>query len=284
MRATTRARAVVAAAALLALLMAGGAAPAGAEQTDAMALAAAAKPAPKVKPYPVGATPDYQLGGAYTVPKGVTVVVRDRLAKPAKGVYSICYVNAFQTQPGELAKWPKRALLRDAQGKLVHDPGWPDEVIVDTRRADDVVKTVTPWIRDCAKRGFAAVEFDNLDTYTRTKALTRTHNAAVAKRLVAVAHSVGLAAAQKNAAEDSAVLRKTARFDFAIAEECSVWKECGTYAKVYGKAVLAVEYSDDLPVSFKTMCARKDAPLSMVLRDRDLVTPKVKGYVFRTCG
>ena len=34
-----------------------------------------------------GAAPDYQLGGAYLPPVGVGIVVRDRSAPPAEGVY-----------------------------------------------------------------------------------------------------------------------------------------------------------------------------------------------------
>ena len=44
---------------------------------------------------------DYQLGGAYPPPAGVTIVSRDRTAERADGVYTICYVNGFQIQPDE---------------------------------------------------------------------------------------------------------------------------------------------------------------------------------------
>ncbi|MEZ4399256.1 MAG: hypothetical protein R3B06_04510 [Kofleriaceae bacterium] len=71
---------------------------------------------------PVNAGLDYQLGGAYTPPAGVTLVSRDREATPAAGRYSICYVNGFQVQIAEEADWmtPQRTdlLLRDAGGQL----------------------------------------------------------------------------------------------------------------------------------------------------------------------
>ncbi|WP_137022962.1 endo alpha-1,4 polygalactosaminidase, partial [Streptomyces albus] len=47
---------------------------------------------------PAHADFDYQIGGAYTPPKGVKAVSRDHTAKPADGLYNICYVNAFQAQ------------------------------------------------------------------------------------------------------------------------------------------------------------------------------------------
>ncbi|WP_372984890.1 endo alpha-1,4 polygalactosaminidase, partial [Microbacterium sp.] len=74
-----------------------------------------------------------------------------------------------------------------------------------------------------------------------------------------------------------------AGFDFAVVEECSVFDECGAFTDVYGDAVIDIEYSDELPRSFDEMCADDDAPSSMVLRDRDLVTPSDDGYVFETC-
>ena len=53
-----------------------------------------------VQPLPVGTRADYQLGGPRSVPDDVGIVVRDRRA-PAAGRYDVCYVNGFQTQPGE---------------------------------------------------------------------------------------------------------------------------------------------------------------------------------------
>ncbi len=243
-----------------------------------------AAPIPSIDLPPTGATPDYQLGGAYPPPSGVGIVVRDRTAAPADDVYSVCYVNGFQTQPGELPLWPDDLLLKSADGELVHDPDWPDEVIVDTRDAEAVAAIVSPWIDGCATDGYDAVEFDNLDTYTRTDgALTFNDNLAVAKILVGIAHEHGLAAGQKNAAEHTARLHAEAGFDFAIAEECAAWDECPSYTDVYGDAVIAIEYSDTLPRPFSAVCADAATPASVVLRDRDLVTPDDPAYVFETC-
>ena len=73
---------------------------------------------------PAGAGFDYQLGGGYPPPAGVTVVARDRHDPPA-GDYSICYLNAFQTQPGERRRWPRGLVLT----RLGDDPGWPGELL-----------------------------------------------------------------------------------------------------------------------------------------------------------
>jgi len=235
---------------------------------------------------PAGAVPDYQLGGAYPPVDDVGIVGRDRSAAPAAGVYSICYVNAFQTQPGELGNWDDDLLLHDADGPVI-DPDWPDEVLLDTSTADRrerIAAAIQPWIAGCADAGFDAVEFDNLDSHTRSNgALTVEANLALAARLVELAHRSGLAAGQKNAAEDAAVLHDRAGFDFAVAEECAAYGECAAYTDVYGEHVIDIEYVDDLPRSFAQMCADDESPASMVLRDRDLLTPEDEGYVFETC-
>ncbi|MBD3756809.1 MAG: endo alpha-1,4 polygalactosaminidase [Microbacterium sp.] len=233
---------------------------------------------------PAGGEFDYQLGGAYDPPAGVEVVARDRTASPADGVYSICYVNGFQTQPGELALWPDDLLLRGDDGAPLYDPDWPDEAIVDTRRADDVARIVVPWIRGCADAGFDAVEFDNLDTYTRTGgSLNLDDNLALARLLVQAAHAEGLATGQKNAAEDAALLRDEAGFDFAVVEECTVFDECNAYTAVYGAHVLAIEYPDTLDTPFTEACTDADRPASLILRDRHLVTPDDPAYVYESC-
>lgn len=243
-----------------------------------------ASAAPVVLP-PVGGSPDYQLGAAYAPPERVTIVARDRTA-PAGGDYAICYVNAFQTQPGELAAWPAEVLLRGADGAPVHDPDWPDEVLLDTRtpaQRDAIAGVVTGWISGCAHNGYNAVEFDNLDSYTRTGGVLRRDDAVtLARQLVASAHGAGLAAAQKNAAEDTAAFL-AAGFDFAVAEECAAYEECGSYTDVYGARVVAIEYTDNLPRSFDEMCADPATPASVVLRDRDLVAPSTPGYHFELC-
>lgn len=245
-------------------------------------------PSAAVELFTPGEVPDYQLGGAYDPPDGVGIVARDRTAEPAAGVYSICYVNAFQTQPGEQGDWPNDLLLHDDLGDPVTDPDWPDEVLVDTstpERVAAITEIVGPWIVGCATAGFDAVEFDNLDTYTRAPQLTMDGNLALASRLVEIAHASGLAAGQKNAAEDAAVLRAEAGFDFAVVEECHRYDECAAYTDVYGGQVIIIEYADDRydRDDFAAACAGSGDDVSMVLRDRDLLRPDEAGYVFDVC-
>jgi hypothetical protein len=247
--------------------------------------AATTPPAPAISLPPAGGSPDYQLGGAYPPADGVTIVARDRAAEPAEGLYSICYVNAFQTQPGEQGDWPADTLLRTADGAAFIDPGWPDEVILDTSTdssREAIAAVLRPWIEGCAADGFDAVEFDNLDTFTRSEgALTFDDNAALAALLVRIAHEADLAAGQKNAAEYADELAGRAGFDFAVAEECAAFDECEAYTAVYGDAVVDIEYTDQLPEDFAQLCER--APHSTVLRDRALSEPGDADYAFALC-
>ncbi|GAA4267192.1 endo alpha-1,4 polygalactosaminidase [Frondihabitans peucedani] len=228
---------------------------------------------------------DYQLGGGYTPPRGTTVVTRDSTDTPAKSVYSICYVNGFQTQPG--ASWPSDLILHTASGAPLVDPGWPDEHIIDVSTAAKRTRAaarIGTTIASCAKKGFRAVEFDNLDSYSRSKkALTLAENVAFAKLLVGRAHTAGLAASQKNTAELAKRGHDEIGFDFVTAEECDTYSECAVFTKAYGKRVYDIEYTDDLRGTFHAVCARTATPKLTILRDRDLVTPRSKAYVYQRC-
>ncbi|RKR76245.1 endo alpha-1,4 polygalactosaminidase [Frondihabitans australicus] len=238
----------------------------------------------RVLPPTTGAA-DYQLGGAYTPPKGVTVVTRDSTSKPAKGVYSICYVNGFQTQPD--VKWPSDLILHAASGAPLVDPGWPDEHIIDISTAAKrtaAAKIIAKSTDLCARKGFSAVEFDNLDSYTRSKKqLTLDDAIAFAKLLVAEAHDRDLAAGQKNTDQLGSRGKTQIGYDFAVSEECDTFDECDQYTRVYGKHVIDIEYTDDLRGTFAQVCARKHTPPMTELRDRDLTTPGSKDYVYRSC-
>lgn len=218
---------------------------------------------------PVGVRADYQLGGARPVPAKVRIVVRDRRERPMRGRYNICYLNAFQTQPGARRWWRQQhpeLLLRD-HGALVVDGVW-GEFLLDTRterRREALARIIGRWIDRCAADGFAAVEFDNLDSFSRSHQRIRPRdNRALARLLVARAHRAGLAAGQKNwASWDGSRIG----FDFAIAEECARYRECGAYAGHYGRRVIAIEYRD---ADFARACRHWSPRLSVVRRDRSL--------------
>ncbi len=227
---------------------------------------------------------DYQLGGAYPPPSGVTVVSRDRTEASAPGLFNICYVNGFQIQDGEVAYWKANhpdLMLKDAKGKLVIDPDW-DEIMLDPRTAahrSALASVIGGWIAGCSADGFDAVEIDNLDTFTRSHGLITEDEAVAQMRLFAdAAHANGIAIAQKNSAEIVG-RRDEMGTDFAVAEECDRYSECDAYTGAYGDHVLVIEYRRR---DFEAGCAAYPN-LSIVLRDLDLVTPSSKRYLFDGC-
>jgi hypothetical protein len=231
---------------------------------------------------PTHANFDYQIGGAYAPPAGVRVVTRDRTAAPAAGLYNICYVNAFQAQPGEQGQWDPDLLLRDAAGNLVIDEDW-GEPLLDIRTADKrdrIADMVNGWIDVCAAKGYQAVEPDNYDSYTRSKNLLTAEQAKQYLQVLAThAHSENLAIGQKNTVE-LAGDRKAVGLDFAVAEECGQYDECGDYVDAFGNNVVVIEYSES---GRQTACAGFGDTLTIVQRDVDVSTPDSAGYVRKTC-
>ena len=247
-----------------------------------------------VSDFPVGAPADYQLGGAYAVPGlgAGAVVVRDRSEQPAdatgqRGGFDVCYLNAFQTQPGRLRWWRThhaRLLLRDEGGALVRDPGWRDEVLLDTRRQGAraaIARVVGRWARTCAADGYEAVELDNLDSFLRSGGrLRRADNLDLARRVAAAAHRAHLAVAQKNLAGLRARAVRRVGFDFAIVEECQRYRECGAYARAHGRRIVEIEYHR---ADFEAACDRHGDRWSVVLRDRRLRPAGEPGHVRESC-
>ena len=227
---------------------------------------------------------DYQLGGGSPPADGVGIVVRDGTDEPAAGVYSVCYLNGFQTQPG--ADWPDELVLHDASGAEVFDPGWPDERILDistAARREGIAAQLEPAVAACRDDGFQAVEFDNLDSYTRSGDRLDLEDAvAFATRLVQRATAAGLEAGQKNTPQLGARGPEIG-FTFAVTEECARYRECGEYTAVYGQRVIDIEYADDLDRTFEEICADPETPASTILRDRSLATPDDPGYVYEHC-
>jgi hypothetical protein len=225
---------------------------------------------------PTGTDWDYQLGGSRPVPASVGIVERDRRASPNAGTYDICYVNGFQTQADEFRFWRKhlRLVLR-RHGRPVVDSAWGEWLLNlrTPRKRARLARIVGVWTRGCAARGFDAVEFDNLDSYTRSHGmLTRRQAIAYARLLVSAAHRAGLAAGQKNLAEFDG---RAIGYDFAVAEECGRYRECSSYVAHFGRRVLSIEYRR---VDFRWTCAHYGGQLPVVLRDLDLTARGVREW------
>lgn len=255
-------------------------------QRPAPAPVQTADPTREIEPLPVDAVVDYQLGGAYVPADDVTVVVRDHEAPAVPDLYGICYINAFQTQPGTLDWWEQNhpdLLLRNGEGDLVGDPNWPDEVLLDTRpeHREEYLALMSEWFAGCAQAGFKAVEPDNLDSFGRSENLLTLQDAEdIAAAMVDMAHAEGLAIAQKNTLE---IDGSTLGFDFTIAEECAAYDTCWLFEERYGDEMIQVEYTDNVPEGFERSCAERGDRISIIQRDRLLLPPWSPDHVARRC-
>jgi glycosyl hydrolase family 114 len=262
----------------------------GDETNPSRPRATASEPARALAPVlpPANAEWDYQIGGSYPPAATTGVVTRDRQDPPAAGLYNICYLNAFQTQPGESGSWPATVILHSAAGKSVGDPDWPGEYLLDLRgeqRRRTIMTVLQPWLADCKKKGYQAVELDNLDSWTRSHGLLAEADAvAMAKQIVTAAHALGLAVGQKNAAELAATGKQRIGFDFAVVEECQPYDECDDYLSAYGDQVYEVEYTDNGGLrTFRRACADHGNRVSIIYRDRDVVPRGDADYQNRSC-
>lgn len=242
--------------------------------------AAAGPPLPPQK-----ANFDYQIGGPYNPAAGVRVITRDHTAQPYQpqnaDYYNICYVNAFQAQPGAEAEWGD-LVLRNAAGEIVYDEDW-NEAFLDIRTDDKrtrIAAKVNAWIDGCAAKGFKGVEPDNYDSFTRAGGLlTAAHAQAFIKKLSAHAHAKNLAIAQKNTPE-LAGNRVANGLDFAVAEECGQYDECGDYATPFANNVIVIEYTNG---GMTKACNGWKTKLSIVQRDVGVVPAGSGGYVRKVC-
>ncbi|MEG3627368.1 endo alpha-1,4 polygalactosaminidase [Streptomyces poriticola] len=255
----------------------------GADPGEASSSASPARPAGVTLP-PVHADFDYQLGGPYPPQPGVSVVARDHTAPPAPGIYSICYVNAFQAQPGAEREWDADLLLRDRTGEVVMDEEWGEAVLdihTDAKRRR-IAHKVNAWTDQCAAKGYQAVEPDNYDSYTRVPQglLTADDAKAFLALLAAHAHDRGLAVGQKNTAA-LAPAREETGADFAVVEECGQYDECGDFADAFGDDVIVIEYTEQ---GMRRACEGWGDRLSIVRRDLDLVPPGHRNHHRGTCG
>ena len=141
----------------------------------------------------------------------------------------------------------------------------------------------------CAAKGFEAVEYDNLDSWTRFDGTPladdvpfgRRAAIAYARLLTNYVHRRGLAVAQKNTLElGRHPARNRIGFDFAIAEQCGQYRECRGYTAMYGKHVIAIEYDRR---GFRAACAVVGHRISVVLRDTAVSAPGSATYRYRSC-
>ena len=191
----------------------------------------------------------------------------DVAALKAKGAYLVCYVNV-----GAFEDWrpDKNAFPSEVVGKEYE--GWAGERWLDIRRIEALGPVLTKRFELCRDKGFDAIEPDNLDGFQARSgfALTREDQVKFNRWIAEKAHGLGLGIGIKNVPDLLPEL--AASFDFALLEDCFAQGWCGDFMpfRAAGKAVFAVEYTDE-NIDMAAFCTRmKELGFSGLLKNRNL--------------
>jgi len=155
------------------------------------------------------------------------------------GRKAICYldVGSWENFRPDKHKFPKSVIGKRYQG-------FPSERWMDIRRIGKLAKPLRARFDLCARKGFDAVEPDNMNGFTNDTGFPLTaHDQLRFNRWVAhEVHKRGMSVALKNDPEQAGKLVN--RFDFAVVEQCFQFHECGRFSPFVeaGKAVFEAEY------------------------------------------
>ncbi|MET0557931.1 MAG: endo alpha-1,4 polygalactosaminidase [Solirubrobacterales bacterium] len=211
-------------------------------------------PAPSTEPW------QWQLQGRVDTSVPACVFDVDGFETPAatvaalhrRGAKVICYldVGSWEEYRPDAGRFPRSAIGRRYEG-------FPEERWLDIAHFRPFAAVLEGRFRLCARKGFDAIEPDNLAGFENRTGFPLTasdqlrFNRWVARR----GHALGLAVALKN--DPRQVRSLLPRFDFAIIEQCFQYDECGLYEPFVaaGKAVFEAEYELE-PSAY---CDRADA-------------------------
>jgi hypothetical protein len=172
-------------------------------------------------------------------------------AMHTRGIKAVCYISAgsWERYRPDAGDFPASVL-----GK---SNGWPGEKWLDIRKRKVLGPIMRARMDMCRRKGFDAIEFDNVDGYQNatgfplTGADQRRYNVFLANG----AHARGLSAFLKN--DVGQVGKLLPYFDAALDEQCFQYSECSAlrrFVKV-GKPVFHVEYK----LNRSQFCARANA-------------------------
>jgi hypothetical protein len=165
----------------------------------------------------------------------------------ARHAHAVCYVDAgsWENWRPDAARYPKKIL-----GK---GNGWPGERWLDIRAKGVLLPILDARMQKCAKAGFDAVDFDEVEGYANNTGfpLNNTNQLSFNRALAQLAHKRGLAVGLKNDLGQLKALQPA--FDFAVNEQCFAYHECSAYNAWthVKKPVVEIEYSG----STKAICA-----------------------------
>ena len=173
----------------------------------------------------------YDVDGFESSPKLVA-------AMHARSITAVCYLSA-----GTWEKWRPDA-GRFPQRVLGRSNGWPGERWLDIRALSVLAPIMRHRVAMCARKGFDAVEFDNVDGYQNATGfpLTAAEQLRFDVFLANAAHRRGMSVLLKN--DLGQVTKLLPYFDAALNEQCFQYRECGALTAFVdaGKPVFQVEY------------------------------------------
>lgn len=186
--------------------------------------------------------------------------------------HAVCYVSA-----GSVEQW--RPDAADFPDSVLGQPldGWLGERWIDIRRRDLLRPILAARADRCARAGFDAIDWDNVDGYTQETGfpLRADDQLAYNRMLASIAHERGLSVGLKNDLTQIPAL--VGSFDFAVNEQCAEFDECDLVLPFSraGKAVVQIEYAAKPETFCSTANTRR---WSAMVADRDL-----DGKVWQPC-
>jgi hypothetical protein len=221
----------------------------------------------------------WQLQGKIDSSRAAAVFDVDGFDTPARevrrlhaaGRHVVCYIDV-----GTWERWRP-----DAKGfprsVLGRPNGWPGERWLDIRR--QVVRRIMArrFHQQCQRKGFDAVEPDNIDGYQARTGfrITAAQQLRYDEWIGAQAHALGLAVLQKNDPDQVRTLEPY--FDGALVEQCNQYHECSSFRPYLaaGKPVLDAEYH----LATSSFC-RRDSRMGIMAARYNLA---LDGRVYEPC-
>jgi hypothetical protein len=176
--------------------------------------------------------PVYEVDG-FDTPKTTVSELHER------GRKVICYIDvgSWENYRPDADRFPRSTIGRRYEG-------YPDEHWLDIRQIDELAPALRGRVAICARKGFDAVEPDNINGYENPTGfpLTARDQLRFNRWIARQVHRRGMAVALKNDGPQARQL--VGDFDFAVVEECFHYNECGPYRTFIraNKAVFEAEY------------------------------------------
>ena len=183
----------------------------------------------------------YDVDGFETPKQTVSLLHRE-------GARVVCYldVGSWESYRPDRAEFPRSVIGRRYEG-------FPNERWLDVAHFQRFEKPLKQRFSMCARKGFDAVEPDNIagwepENHTGFK-ITRRQQLRFNRWVARQVHGRGMSVALKNDGRQAREL--IGQFDFAIVEQCFQYHECGYYRTFteHGKAVFETEYEQS-PVQY----------------------------------